>query len=53
MYPTTREVHQYRRDNNPEIRIYRGSQPLDLADLFPGLELATDQIFAVPPWALK
>lgn len=53
VYPTTREVHQYRRDNNPEIRIYRGSQPLDLADLFPELELTADQVFAVPPWANK
>jgi Uma2 family endonuclease len=53
VYPTTKELHQYRRDNNPEIRIYRGSQMLDLADLFPGLELTTDQIFAIPEWALR
>jgi Uma2 family endonuclease len=53
VYPTTKELHQYRRDNNPEIRIYRGSQTLDLADLFPGLELTTDQIFIVPEWALR
>lgn len=53
VYPTTKELHQYRRDNNPEIRIYRGSQTLDLADLFPGLELTTDQIFTVPEWALR
>lgn len=53
VYPTTKELHQYRRDNNPEIRIYRGSQTLDLADLFPGLEMTTDQIFAIPEWALR
>lgn len=53
VYPTTKELHQYRRDNNPEIRIYRGSQTLDLADLFPRLELTTDQIFAIPEWALR
>jgi Uma2 family endonuclease len=53
VYPTTKELHQYRRDNNPEIRIYRGSQTLDLADLFPGLELTTDQIFTIPEWALR
>lgn len=53
VYTTTQELHQYRRDNNPEIRIYRGSQTLDLADLFPGLELTTDQIFAIPEWALR
>ncbi len=53
VYPTTKELHQYRRDNNPEIRIYRGSQTLDLADLFPNLELTTDQIFAIPEWALR
>ncbi|MCC6897296.1 MAG: Uma2 family endonuclease [Anaerolineae bacterium] len=53
VYPTTKELHQYRRDENPEIRIYRGSQTLDLADLFPGLELTTDQIFTIPEWALR
>ena len=53
VYPTTKELYQYRRDNNPEIRIYRGSQTLDLADLFPGLELTTDQIFTIPEWALR
>lgn len=53
VYPTTKELHQYRRDNNPEIRIYRGSQTLDLADLFPNLELTTDQIFTIPEWALR
>jgi Uma2 family endonuclease len=53
VYPTTKELHQYRRDNNPEIRIYRGSQSLDLTDLFPGLELTTDQIFSLPAWALR
>ncbi|MBI1277778.1 MAG: hypothetical protein GC179_06585 [Anaerolineaceae bacterium] len=53
VYPTTQELHQYRRDNNPEIRIYRGSQTLDLADLFSGLELTTDQIFTIPEWALR
>ncbi len=53
VYPTTKELHQYRRDNNPEIRIYRGSQKLDLADLFPNFELTTDQIFTIPEWALR
>ncbi len=53
VYPTTKELHQYRRDNNPEIRIYRGSQTLDLGDLFPSLELTTDQIFTIPEWALR
>lgn len=53
VYPTTKELHQYRHDNNPEIRIYRGSQTLDLADLFPGFELTTDQIFTIPEWALR
>lgn len=53
VYPTTKELHQYRRDNNPEIRIYRGSQTLDLADLFPDFELTTDQIFTIPEWALR
>jgi len=53
VYPTTREVHQYRRDKNPEIRIYSGSQQLDTESLFPGLELTTDMIFRLPDWAVE
>lgn len=53
IYPSTQEIHQYRRDNDPEIRIYRGSQTLDLNDLFPGLVLTTDIIFKLPAWAVK
>lgn len=48
IYPTTREVHQYRRDGDPEIRIYTGSSRLDIEALFPGLELTTDMIFRMP-----
>jgi Uma2 family endonuclease len=53
VYPSTREVYQYRRDHNPYIRIYSGSAKLDVEALFPGLELTTDMIFALPPWALQ
>lgn len=51
IYQTVREVHQYRRDRNPEVRIYSGSETLDLETMFPGLELTTDTIFALPKWA--
>lgn len=50
--PLTRELHQYRRDNNPEIHIYRGSQTIDVEALFPGLELTTEMIFKLPTWAM-
>lgn len=53
VYPTTREVHQYRRDNDPEIRIYVGSAQLDTESLFPGLELTTDMIFKLPDWTIS
>jgi Uma2 family endonuclease len=52
VYPSTKEVYQYRRDRGPEPRIYSGSQKMDVEDLFPGLELTTDMIFALPPWAV-
>lgn len=50
MYPGTREVYQYRRDKNPEVRLYSGSQKLDVEAMFPGLELTTDIIFDLPEW---
>ena len=53
IFPNTREIYQYRRDNNPEIRIYRASRPevIDVEALFPGLQLTTDDIFEIPDWA--
>ncbi|MBC7810901.1 MAG: Uma2 family endonuclease [Burkholderiales bacterium] len=53
IYPKTREIYQYRRDNNPEIRIYRASglESIDAESLFPGLQLTTDDIFKLPTWA--
>jgi Uma2 family endonuclease len=53
IYPQTREVHQFRRDNNPEIRIYKEGETLDCEALFPGLVLTTDMIFKLPAWATK
>jgi Uma2 family endonuclease len=51
VYPATGEVHQYRRQHDPEIRIYRGSQQIDAEALFPGLELTTSEVFHLPDWA--
>lgn len=49
VYPLTREVHQYTLDG---VRLYTGSEAIDAADLFPGIEgLTLDSIFAPPPWA--
>ncbi|MBC8171239.1 MAG: Uma2 family endonuclease [Anaerolineae bacterium] len=52
IYPATREIYQYRHDNNPAIQIYTGSQKLDVEALFPGLELTTDMIFDLPEWVM-
>ncbi len=52
VYPTTREVYQYRRGQQM-VRIYRGSEQIDADDLFPGLVLTLDAIFKLPPWAEK
>ena len=54
VYPNTREVYQYRRSADPEVRIYRrGSDALDTSALFPGLALTLDAIFALPDWAAQ
>jgi len=53
MYPKSQEVHQFRRDGSPEIRIYKMGQTLDCEALFPGLILTTDTIFKMPAWVIK
>lgn len=53
VYPKAREMHQYRADTPETVRVYRGSQPLDVDALFPRLTLTTDQIFKLPPWAIR
>jgi Uma2 family endonuclease len=52
-YPTTKEVYQYRGDKNPEIRIYRDGEKMDVESLFPGLELTLEMVFALPAWLKK
>jgi len=52
-YPTTKEVYQYRDDKNPEIRICRDGEKMDVESLFPGLQLTLEMIFALPDWAKK
>jgi Uma2 family endonuclease len=49
-YPSTREVYQYRRDQQT-VRIYRGGEQIDTESLFPGLVLTLDAIFKLPSWA--
>lgn len=51
VYPRTRQVYQYRRDNNPPVRIYSGDARMDIETLFPGLELTLSAIFHLPVWA--
>lgn len=51
-YPDPQEIHAFHRQ--PEtVRIYRGSQKLELDAMFPGLELTTDMVFNRPAWAQK
>jgi Uma2 family endonuclease len=52
VYPATRKVHQYRRDQNT-VRIYSGSEQIDCESLFPGLVLTLDTIFKLPSWLEK
>jgi Uma2 family endonuclease len=53
LYQTVREVHQYRQSQHPEVRVYRGDEPLDLEAFFPGLTLTPAMIFALPKWAIR
>ncbi len=52
VYPSTRELHQYRRGEQT-VRIYSGSEQIDTESLFPGLVLTLETIFKLPPWAEK
>jgi Uma2 family endonuclease len=47
----TKEVHQFINGEPETVNIYKGTQKLDVTALFPGLELTTNQIFALPDWA--
>lgn len=53
LYQTVQEVHQYCGDGQPPIRIYRGDEPLDVADMFPDLVLTPAMIFSLPEWATR
>lgn len=48
MYPATKEVHQYFRDNPSSVRVYTGDEYIDVEAFFPGLELVTSVLFALP-----
>jgi hypothetical protein len=52
VYPVTREIYQYRRDQNT-ARIYSGSEQIDCESLFPGLVLTLEVIFKLPPFLEK
>ena len=54
-YPASRELHQYRRDLEPDVvRIYRrDDEIIDAESRLPGLQLDVTTIFALPPWAQK
>lgn len=51
VYPDTKEVHPFINGEPETVNIYKGTQKLDVKVLFPGLELTTNQIFALPDWA--
>jgi Uma2 family endonuclease len=52
LYPNAHEVHQRRRSQPDIDRIYRTGR-LDLDDMFEGLELTVEMVFALPAWAQK
>lgn len=47
VYPDAQEVHQYRRGADT-IRVYTGADAMEVDDLFPGLTLTLNEIFAMP-----
>ncbi len=52
VYLLTRELHQYRRDQQT-VHIYTGSDQIDAESIFPGLILTLDMIFKLPAWLGK
>jgi Uma2 family endonuclease len=46
IYPNRREIHQFRNDE-PEVRVYRGDEVVDTSVLFPGLSLRAGTIFTI------
>lgn len=50
IYPTAREVHQYRRDTPDTARLYTGSQVIEADPLLPDFRLPLDVVFHMPEW---
>jgi Uma2 family endonuclease len=48
LYPTSRQLYQYRSDDPKNPRVYSGTDLLDAAALFPGLIITVDQFFVLP-----
>ena len=54
VYPSQKEVHQYRRNESPETALlYTGGDAIDTGSLFPGLEITTSAFFVLPEWFNK
>lgn len=47
VHPTTKEVHQYRRDTPELIRVYMGDDQIEVDDLFPGLVVSVGAFFEI------
>jgi Uma2 family endonuclease len=48
LYPLQQEVHLYRRDSAGQVRVYTGSDVIEVGDLLPGLSITADACFALP-----
>jgi len=51
VFPEARTINQHYHSQVETVRRYSESTQIDTSALFPGLELTTDQIFQLPPWA--
>jgi len=47
-YPRQKEIHQYRSSTPDIVRVYTGRDQIDVDELFPGLVLIAEDLFALP-----
>jgi Uma2 family endonuclease len=48
LYPTQREMHQFCRGEADTVHVYKGSVPINVESLLPGMMLTPDELFALP-----
>lgn len=50
VYPESKEVYQYRRDQPSVVTVYQAGDVMTIAELFPDLSLNTRDFFILPDW---